>query len=175
MQQPTHNPKHWRMHKHVNMPKYSLEHTEEQIKVGKRKKKNRPPIIHPISHSSASLQPLRSLETSGTGSDSSPPLMLACMNVKSLQASSAHPRWETLQEESSMSQPILACLPRRVLLFLLFVFSLSCLARLSWGIPINWPFICEHSGKKRERENTHVSFKRGFKKSVKQTRTSRVS
>lgn len=43
------------------------------------------------------------------------------MGVKSLQASSAHPQWETLQEESSMSEPVLACIAMHN--FLLF---LSC-------------------------------------------------
>lgn len=139
---------------HANMQTYMIQLPKHQEADKSQKKKK---ITHPSSIPSLSLPsslhpptPPLPRETLGIGSDSSPPLMLACMNVKSLQACSAHPRWETLQEESSMSEPILACLPLHGLLFLLFVFFLSSFALLPWGVTINWPFIC-----KREKKRKH--------------------
>lgn len=115
---------------------------------GADKSRHRPPIIVPSLRLS-SLHPPTSApqRTLCRGSDSSPPLMLARMNVKSLRASSAHPQWETLQEESSMSEPILARLPSHRLRSLLFVFVLSSFALLPWGVTNNWPFICKREKK----------------------------
>lgn len=95
-------------------------------------------LLFPSSHPPTPLLPR---EVPSIRSDYSPPLMLACMGVKSLQASSAHPWWETLQEESSMSKPILACIAMHSFYFFLFVFVLSPFALLPRGVTINWPFI----------------------------------
>lgn len=130
------------------------------------KERNRPPIIHPspaplLPPSSHPTPPLPR-ETLSTGSDGSPPLMLACMNVKSLQASSAHPRWETLQEESSMSEPILACLPRTVLPFFSLFSSCPPLLCSPEVLPLTDPTYVRG----RKRENTNVGFRREKKRTA---------
>lgn len=114
-----------------------LQKDEAADKSQKREKKEE--IAHPSAVPSLSLlasfhppTPPLPREAFSAGSDNSPPLMLACM--KSLQASSAHPPWETLQEESSMSESILA---RLAFLFLPFVFLSSSFAPLPGGVTIN--------------------------------------
>ena len=113
------------------------------------------------------LPPLRSpplpRETLCEGSDGSPPLMLSCMNVESLQASSTHPRrgrhfkrnprwWTYFSLPSSHG-------PR-------FLFSLFSSCPPSLGSPEVSPSTDPSYVRGRKRENTNVGFRKKIKKQM---------
>lgn len=100
-------------------------------------------------------------EALGRGSDGSPPLMLSCMNVKSLQASSTHPRRgdtsRGILDERAYFSPPSSHSPR----FLVSLFS-SCPPSL--GSPEVSPLTDPLYVRGRKRENTNVGFRRIKKK-----------